>query len=875
MELFLRYWGKSAGAVDGGPVAHRLVYHALDVAAVGATWWAADQGLRARVASLLGLREAEARALILWLLVLHDLGKFAGSFQALSEAGARAVDARLPKTIVRDTRHDSWSAEFAEAILLKAASDATMVLFGVVAGHHGRPAAPPTAPGRGYDAGDLAAAEGFANACPGAMAIDVSTVLMAFDDVPRAQRASWLIAGLAVVCDWIGSNTRWFPYMLEQVPMADYWRDVALPRAGVAIAAAGIVPARFATECPAVDLLPPGRVPTPLQDAVETLALGDGPQLHVIEDLTGAGKTEASMILARRLIAAGRGSGIFIALPTQATANAMWRRIGALRSRLVIPGDTPTVVLAHGARELALRTMAPGPSERGAIPQAHEVTAARDATAWLAEDKRKAMLADIGIGTIDQAVLGVHPEKFQSLRLMGLARKILILDEVHAYDAYMTEQIETLLRFQATLGGSAILLSATLSIEQRARFSAAFGGSIAASTATATRAADLAFPMLTSIDARAITTRAIDAAPSAPRRVAIETLATAVATTRTIELARAGACVCRLLNTVGDALDAATEIKAVAPDLPVTVFHARFAMADRLAIETAILDRFGKSGSAAGRRGQIVVATQVVEQSLDIDFDEMVTDLAPIDLLIQRAGRVHRHFRLDRAGSTRLHVVQPEWTSAPDAGWFARAFPSAAFVYKDHAALWRTARLLHDEGALDLPGRLRTLIEGVFGADAEVPPGLRGAADGAEGAVYGDRATARTVVLTPDGGYVPGRIWTPDNEVATRLGDPQVTLRLARRTATGVESWARDEDPWRAWLLSQVRVRRSQVTAVPEDAGTEALRAQWPDGDDPNMLPIVLVEGPAGVWRGEGRRERTPVKILYDAASGLRVLRND
>lgn len=871
MEAYYRYWGKARPESDGGPVCHRLVYHGLDVAAVGAAWWGADPGLRMRLTTLLDVPPDATRALLLWLLALHDLGKFAGGFQALSETGAQAVDARLPSTPTRGIRHDAWSIEFKEEVLLGEMSNATALLFDAVAGHHGKPASAPFAPGRGYDAQDLEAAAEFAAACRTAMGLGEGPP-PAFDDDTRAQRASWFVAGFAVVCDWIGSNTTWFPYAIEPMPLELYWRDFACPRAWRAIAAAGIVPARFADSNDPGALLPARTEPTPLQRVAAEIPIGAGPQLHLIEDLTGAGKTEAALILARRLIAAGLGDGLFVALPTQATANAMWRRMSGLRDGLMAPGQTPTVVLAHGARDLALRAMTPAPADRGPAPPAHEATAARDATAWLADDKRKAMLADIGIGTIDQAVLGVHPEKFQSLRLLGLARKIPILDEVHAYDAYMTEQIEALLRFQAALGGSAILLSATLSAEQRARFSAAFREALGAPPADAP--ADLSYPALTTIDAGGVRTRAVAAAASAPRQVGIVPVAPDDALARTIELARAGACVCRLRNTVDDVLAAAAAIAELAPDLPLTVFHARFAMGDRLAIEGAILERFGKSGDPGGRRGHIVVASQVIEQSLDVDFDEMVADLAPIDLLIQRAGRVRRHHRPGREGPTRLHVVQPEWTADPDAGWYKSAFPGAAFVYKDHAALWRTARVFRDEGALDLPGRLRHLIESVHAINAESPPGLRAAADRAEGDEHGDRATARTMILSPDPGYVQGHMWTANAEAMTRLGDAQVTLRLARKTRAGaVRPWADDPDPWRAWRLSQVQVRKTRIDDAPRDAATEAARAEWPDSDDPEVLLIVLEPTSDGDWRGQGTRKGVPMELRYDAQRGFRTLK--
>jgi CRISPR-associated endonuclease/helicase Cas3 len=876
MAEFYRYWGKAHPDGVDGAACHRLVFHSLDVAAVGAAWWDTDDALRRRVTALLGTDDESARALILRLLAAHDLGKFTGSFQALSPEAAALVGASLPENPVRGQRHDAlshalWRDHIRQALGIPAGSIG--MLFGAFAGHHGRPAqAPQAGANRGFDVADADAALAFFRACGPAMGLP-KLAWPVMEDEGRVARATWFFAGLAVACDWIGSNQEWFAYRADTMPLDEYWHDMALPCAKAALAAARIVPSRFAPMPTIESLLPADAAPTPLQCAIARLPLSGGPQLQIIEDLTGAGKTEAALLLAGRMIAAGLGDGLFFALPTQATANAMWRRIGRLESSLIAPDAAPTVVLAHGARGLVEDRTQPrltSSADTQSRPAA-EPTATHDAVGWIADDMRKATLADIGIGTVDQAVLAVFPEKFQSLRLMGVARKILILDEVHAYDAYMCENIAKLLRFQAALGGSAILLSATLSAKQRRDFAAAFREGLDLDPTPYTQH-PAPFPQLVTTDCAGTRALPVAAAPRTRRTIDIVRLAPDEALARVVELARAGACVCWLRNTVGDVIAAATALGDAAPEIPRRVFHARFAMADRLAIETGLLRDFGPASSGATRRGQVVVASQVAEQSLDVDFDEMVTDLAPIDLLIQRAGRVHRHARPGREGGPRLHVVMPPWSETPGADWYAKPMRGSAFVYSDPGIVWRTARLLIRYDRFVLPEMVRELIEGVYAVDADTPEGLRGLADKAEGKRYGDRATAFQATLPLEKGYVPGPIWTDSADTMTRLGEPQVTLRLAILDGEALRPWADHPDRWRAWKLSEVKIRLAQfkklIWSAPIAARMETVRQVWPDRDDPNVVALPLIRD-GEFWMVPIEVDSTTKLPTYSQARGL------
>ena len=351
--------------------------------------------------------------------------------------------------------------------------------------------------------------------------------------------------------------------------------------------------------------------------------------------------------------------------------------------------------------------------------------------------------------------------------------------------------------------------------------------------------------------------------------------------------ALAGKAVLYIRNSVDDALDAHAALTArrVKPDL----FHARFALVDRLAIEKRIVAAFGKGGTPADREGRVLIATQVVEQSLDLDFDTLITDLAPIDLLIQRAGRLWRHERPERRGKPELLVVGPEPVDDADEDWFSRAFPRAKYVYRNHALLWLSARVLEESKKIESPAGLRTLIESVYGddADARVPTALQGVFFDAVGRAGADRGSATMNLLNLHQGYLrDGGAWDSDVRTPTRLNDdPQVTLRLACVRDDRVEPYARQatrDEPWRAWRLSEVNIasRRVGGEAVPpahEDAA-RAAKADWTRFDADKILVVLdEIDDAGGTLSGvatAGAEHGNEVRISYDRIRGLEFVRD-
>jgi CRISPR-associated endonuclease/helicase Cas3 len=686
-----------------------------------------------------------------------------------------------------------------------------------------------------------------------------------------------------VLADWIGSRQSWFPYAAPDRDPRAYLVEVARPRAAEALRLAGLAVTRASSATGYRALTNQIHQPSPIQSWAETIALPDGPFVAFIEDVTGGGKTEAALILGHRLLAAGRARGVYLALPTMATANAMYERLAACYRRMFADGETPSLALAHGSARLHKGFRASfedvADPERATEREEDAETDASGAAcaAWLADDRRKAFLADIGVGTIDQAFLAVLPAKYQSLRLVGLAERVLIVDEAHAYDAYMGRELERLLEFQAALGGSAIVLSATLPQAVRQPLATAFAKGLGREPPVL-RAHD--YPLVSMVVADRVLEEAKEPRSDLRRIVDIERLPDeAAALTRIAKAARAGAAVAWVRNTVDDAFDGVAGLRAAG--IEASLFHARFAMGDRLVVEREIVGRFGKQGDPACRPG-VLVATQVIEQSLDLDFDLLVSDLAPVDLLLQRAGRLWRHPERPRPiPGPRLLVVSPDPAADIGKDWYAIAFPRAAWVYRNHALLWLSALALFEHGRVRVPEDVRALVEAVYGdADAEqwAPPALQRNVIQALGEAQAARSLAQANLLSVTKGYGgdhPG--WDEDTRTPTRLGEEMTTLRLARLEGDRLVSWCPDAgDPHRTWALSEVAVRKYRV---PEAAAPpkglrplveRVMREEWTRHDaDKRLLP--LFEQAHGVWQGTVLDRRAEeLTITYTRTEGLR-----
>nr|WP_242463595.1 CRISPR-associated helicase Cas3' [Rhodothalassium salexigens] len=892
----MTFWGKAHPASE--VPAHPLAYHALDVAAVTQCLLSSDPARCSALARALGVAESDCVRLLGALAALHDVGKVSLPFQGKAPEHRPAVLSDYPELV--DPGHDTaawlWFVHLAPRDLKDrlAPTGALNRMLPAAFGHHGRPPGQDrTTPRRARDHFPPESVQA-ANTLVEWVLARLGPTDPLHISTDAAKRAALAVAGLIATSDWIGSAQRWFAYTRPDHDLDTYWYDIACPRAEQAVRASGVVPAPPAGLRPfhALASLPEGSA-TPLQHWAETVALpAEEPILCLLEDLTGSGKTEAALMLAHRIMAAGRAGGLYLALPTQATANAMFDRLGELYRGLFKRETTPSIALAHGDRGMhpgfRAATLPANQDERAYGDETAEtvadVPAGAQCAAWVADDRRLAFLADIGAGTVDQALLSVLPARHAGLRRWGLLGKVLILDEIHAYDAYVGEEIAALIEAHAALGGHTVLLSATLPTSLRDQLTNAFrrGAGVAQSPqeAAARPEALRPYPAGTVLCRTGEDAQSIAAWSRQARRLPVRTLATPEQALSEAETsARDGQAVLVLRNTVDEATAAydALRDRGLSPLL----FHARFALGDRLTIEAEVMRRFGRHSQAEDRSGAILVATQVVEQSLDVDFDALFTDLAPIDLLIQRAGRLWRHARRGRPGREELVVVTPAAIPDPNESWIGAVLPGTAAVYRNHGVLWRTARLLEAEGALDLPDRARALIESVYGQSAPTPEALLRSSSEAEGQAMAGRAKARAEILPLSSGYADTHHWEPDHRIRTRDADDPVTLRLGRWQDSVIQPWI-DPDPKvdrttaMAWQLSQVswNLKRLARTAweEPDPALARAVaeaRKTW--GRWERDLPLVVLR-PTGKdgWTGEARDDKgQPLAIRYCPQRGL------
>lgn len=896
MNLAFRYWGKADPNYPSEPKWHPLVYHCLDVAACGQALLASQPAWLKTLHRLSGLTADALSPWLLFLLVVHDVGKFADGFQSRCPYWMEQLQGRKAN-VPQDTRHDTLGYELlmahlpdwlARADLSQRGGGLLRPWLAAVTGHHGKPPRSDRNwallrrsqfPSQVLDDASHfvtnAASLLLANGCP--------LPVTGSDDGSAFKRASWQLAGLAVAADWLGSNTHWFRYHEPSLGTAEYWEQVAVPSAQLAVRESGLTSPSIASFGGIRSLF--DIEPTSLQSWADTVAIADGPQLLVLEELTGSGKTEAALTLAARLTAAGHGQGVYVALPTMATADAMFDRVKKHDVwKRFFANDEPQFALAHSADWLKLRLEDINRRDAG-YDQDEEPSASRNCTAWLADSRKKALLADFGVGTIDQALLSVLPVRHQSLRLLGLSTKVLIVDEIHACDSYTGELLERLLHFHAALGGSAILLSATLPQSQRARYLKAFASGTGYDIR---KPVSIAYPLATHLHASGLTEQPIKARPEVSRRVAVDTVHDEAAVLQRLsDTIDCGGCAVWTRNTVVDALDAWHKWNALHPDHPATLFHARFALVDRLRIGEDVLKSFGPSSGPSTRAGRLVIATQVVEQSLDVDFDDMVTDLAPIDLVVQRAGRLQRHVRdaqgnrshepnsQDGRSGARLAVFMPSLEGEIKKSWLASFLPRAARVYPDHGQLWLTARWLVDNGGFDLPRHARDMIESVYGETAfdVMPEPMRLVADNADGARRADRATARGTELVFEQGYDPTSLqWDDDADAPTRLGEKTVRIRLAQLVADKLEPWAQ-KDPRIDWALSELTVPCRLIAKESErHAGIiESAKAGMAD-EGRYCLIVPLAEADGGNWRGFAQNLRgDEITVAYSPVTGLSI----
>lgn len=449
-----------------------------------------------------------------------------------------------------------------------------------------------------------------------------------------------LLTGLLIMADWLASNTYLFPTIsvencgkleiyphrveqaLERIHLPDFW----IPGENDFGMDAELFAARFGFS-------PNGLQQSAMEIAQQTLE----PGIFIVEAQMGVGKTEAALAMAEILGKKAESGGIFFGLPTQATANGLFPRLVKWAEQQS-DGVKLGIRLAHGAAELNddYQQMVQNSSSSIGEDEGSNLVV----HSWF-EGKKVALLADFVVGTVDQLLMAALKQKHVMLRHLGLAGKVVIIDECHAYDAYMNQFLDMALRWLGTYRVPVVLLSATLPPNRRAELIRSYLNKRKIDTSDSW-CQNNEYPLFTWTDAGVIYQKKM-VWNGTPMPVQILKLQDEERVETLKKELREGGCAGVIFNTVKRAQEFTRLVTERLPEYDVILIHSQFLMPDRAEIEQEILRRTGKASVPKQRDHLIVVGTQVLEQSLDIDFDVMITDICPMDLLLQRIGREHRH----------------------------------------------------------------------------------------------------------------------------------------------------------------------------------------------------------------------------------------
>lgn len=609
--------------------------------------------------------------------------------------------------------------------------------------------------------------------------------------LPSAPAFQHQFLGLCNLADWIGSDEAWFRFLDE--PKDDYIAT-ARERARNAVETIGLdaTAQRDSVSRAGIpnltELFPNIAMANAIQEATHQTPLEE--QLVIIESETGSGKTEAALLRFVRMYEAGLVDGLYFALPTRAAAVQIHGRVNDFIARLFSSDTAPETVLA-----------VPGYLQAGGSTGRHlhdyEVwwdDDVRDGRRWAAERPKRFLMAQIAVGTIDQAMLGSLQVKNAHMRSVGLARNLLVVDEVHASDTYMSEVLAAVLDAHLGAGGYALLMSATLGATARHRLLSREPER----APVLDEAMDAPYPAVS-------TSLAMMSAGgnNQPKDVAIRAEPHmqdfSVVAARALEATRAGAKVLVVRNTVGYAVQTQqaleAEFGANATDYMLTVngnptlHHGRFAGPDRVLLDEKVESRLGRKRPPGGL---VVVGTQTLEQSLDIDADLLITDLCPSDVLLQRIGRLHRHRRHNRPGGYQtpqcIVLTPPGGDLEPllSSGSEANGLGPNGGVYRNLHALEATRRLIGEHPRWEIPAMNRELVERATHREVleaittELGDAWKEHAINTAGGYIADVQTARGHLIRRDRSFFTDNrdVCFPGNteRVRTRLGDDRIEI---------------------------------------------------------------------------------------------------
>ena len=826
-------WGKSASR--GGGRISLLLCHLLDTAAVAELMWSRYLAPRTR-ALMDELGGGQGARLLMWLCGVHDCGKATPAFQAMDPVLAARVRAAGLDWRVERFQKPAWRHGIAGGKIL---SDLLAGLWDrgnadwvwpLVAGHHG------TFPSKkefwrqedGEDHGRGPAWRQVQRAV-----VAVFTRALGYRDLgdvePRCapnKAEQLMLSGLVVMADWIASAHEDFPGVarLDNICLA-----TARDRARRAWDRLGVRGGWGQLPVPDGDVFTArfGEPARPFQRVMVELARDmPSPGVMIVEAPMGEGKTKAALVSAEVLAARFGADGVFVGMPTQATSDPMFSQVRAWAEAFG-PGVASQVSLLHGKRRFNAewRELLAG---AGNVPDeqfesidlddpyglAAGGSVERRAPAEWFFGRNRGLLSGLVVGTIDQLLYAATRTRHVMLRFAGLAGKVVILDEVHAADIYMEQFLAEALWWLGRARVPVIVLSATVTPRQRQVLVAAYlaGAHGVDPSGPEQITASPGYPCLTAAFPVGAASEMVSRdAPGwrEPVPVAVEVLAGAGADTTPVANLASTACadggvVLIIHNTVDRAQRTFRALHQRFGD-DVRLLHGRLNAAHRADRTEECLRLLGPAAGCARPRRLILVATQLAEQSFDVDADLLITDLAPIDLLLQRMGRLHRHSHTPRPVHLRAARAVVTGFEPGDTGPRLE-YASEHYIYGRHRLLRTAALVLEAAGrAWSIPAEVPDLVAAVYG---DAPLGPAGWADDADAArerwlaVQADRALAAAEFqLTAANAHQrstlnalhqrgqPGSRDEEELSAVVRDGEPSVEVVLVRRRPGGYAAW--------------------------------------------------------------------------------------
>lgn len=660
------YWAKKKDN-DGLYQWLPLVAHLKDTADVAGLLWEhwLSEGQRRLIIQSMDTDDITAKKLVRFLGAIHDGGKATAAFQTTKtftynqEVADIDLDARLLEKLEKDgftgimnlrldCKNKSPHALAGEYLLKK--FDVKDDISSIIGAHHGKPTddkktiidqsayranyyqeEPKSDPVR--KKWEEAQREIF----------DWGLSEAGFDqvtDLPTiTQPAIIILSGLLIMADWIASNENYFPLIdiddfegafdsnrvmhgFQKWFQTNVWTEYSLKN---------LYNKRFGFEEPRDEQ----------QVFTETIDGTEDPGIFILEAPMGVGKTEAALVAVEQLSAKTGSSGMFFGLPTQATSNGIFPRITDwLDSVSKDLGDKVSTQLVHGKSALN--------EEFHQLSQNINTDGKKDETvivnSWFS-GRKTAVLDDFVVGTIDQFLMMALKQKHLALRHLGFSKKVVVIDEVHAYDAYMSQYLLGALRWLGTYKVPVVILSATLPGKQRSDLLISYLEGRGLKPREIEKPEDLdntsAYPLISYTDGNEL--KQVKKFGSDKRQVDVEIKRLDEADLLELleSFMKVEGNIGIIVNTVRRAQDLAKQCVEKFGQEYVEILHSSFIATDRIKKEENLLQMIGKDAQRPKKK--IIIGTQVIEQSLDIDFDVLITDLAPMDLLIQRIGRLHRH----------------------------------------------------------------------------------------------------------------------------------------------------------------------------------------------------------------------------------------